>query len=87
MVQSLIFSKEMLKRGFDFAEYLAEILKEKDWAALAKVKDLLPYCFVQLRCKEFELKPDSPESSKLAADQRMEAAKQFAQQGNSVEPR
>jgi len=78
MATHLVFSREMYKHGYNISEVLAEALKAEDWPKIAKLKEFLPYCFVQLRAKEIEIKSETPEASKLAADQKFEAAKEFA---------
>jgi hypothetical protein len=81
----LVFAKEMMSRGYDIANAIAEALKKEDWEKVSKFKDFMPYCFVILRAKEFDIKPDSPEKSKTTVDERIEAAKEFAlaKSGNS----
>lgn len=78
MATHMIFPAEMAKHGYFIAEQIAEAFKADDWNKLAKLKEFMPYCFVQLRAKEFDVKPDSPEQSKLNADEKHQAAKEFA---------
>lgn len=86
-VLHLIFTREMAKQGYDIAADIAEALKNKDWKTLSMLKDLMPYCFVQLRAKEFDIKPGDPSDSKrIAEEKREEIAKQYAEAKNEQSP-
>jgi transcription termination factor NusB len=73
----LIFAREMAKHGYDVGEVFANALKEENWKLLEKLEKFIPYCFVQLRAKEFDIKPNDPIESKLTIDERIELARSF----------
>ena len=82
MSAHIVFPREMAKHGFDIGKEIAEALADKNWSYLKKLEKFLPYCFVQLKAREFDIKPPSPETSKLNAEQQIEAAKEFAAKSN-----
>jgi len=84
MAMHLIFSREMAKHGYDVGEVFATALKEENWTLLKKLELFIPYCFVQLRAKEFDIKPADPEASKSAVEQKMIETYEREKAGNVI---